>query len=62
MAAKLKRRETGAGLVSFLDVMCCAFGVMVLLFLVIKHNPVTAAVAQHKSPDVAGEVITSILA
>ncbi len=51
-----RRRQAVTFTISFLDVMCCAFGVMVLLFLVIKHNPVTAAVANSASPDLSSEV------
>jgi len=51
-----RRRQAVTFTISFLDVMCCAFGVMVLLFLVIKHNPVTAAVAKSASPDLSSEV------
>lgn len=51
-----RRRQAVTFTISFLDVMCCAFGVMVLLFLVIKHNPVTAAIATSKSPDLSSEV------
>ena len=40
-----RRRVAITFTISFLDVMCCAFGVMVLLFLVIKHNPLTYAAA-----------------
>ena len=36
--------------------MCCAFGVMVLLFLVIKHNPLTMATAKASTPDLSSEV------
>ena len=36
--------------------MCCGFGVMVLLFLVIKHNPATMAAARNARPDLSGEV------
>lgn len=52
----LRRREATTFTISFLDVMCCGFGVMVLLFLVIKHNPATMVTSPVKTADPAGEV------
>ena len=41
---------------SFLDVMSCGFGVMVLLFLIIKHNTVPATMPVLGPPDLSAEV------
>jgi hypothetical protein len=52
----LHRRQAITFTISFLDVMCCGFGVMVLLFLVIKHNPATSTTSPVAKPDTASEV------
>ena len=50
------RHATNAFTMSFLDVMCCGFGVMVLLFLIIKHNTVPATLPTLGPPDLSAEV------
>jgi len=55
MNAPNRRRLTPFSL-SFLDIMSCGFGAVVLLFLIIKHN-VDASIAPPASgPDVSSEV------
>ena len=36
----LKRRPFSVFTLSFLDVMCCGFGAVVLLFMILKHEQV----------------------
>lgn len=50
------RHSTNTFTMSFLDVMCCGFGVMVLLFLVIKHNITPATTPVVGRPDLSAEV------
>jgi hypothetical protein len=50
------RRQLNAFTLSFLDVMCCGFGVMVLLFLIIKHNITPATTPTLGPPDLSAEV------
>lgn len=38
--ARLKRKITTFSL-SFLDIMACGFGAVTLLFLILKHNPIS---------------------
>ncbi|OUS11127.1 hypothetical protein A9Q89_09910 [Gammaproteobacteria bacterium 53_120_T64] len=38
-----KRRQTNTFSLSFLDIMACGFGAVTLLFLILKHEPSTAA-------------------
>ena len=50
------RRKFSPFSLSFLDIMSCGFGAVVLLFLIIKHN-VDATVAEPKDqPDLSSEV------
>ena len=37
---RARRRTTEAGLISFLDVMCCGFGAVILLVVILNANVV----------------------
>lgn len=50
------RRPLPAFSVSFLDIMSCGLGAMVLLFLIIKHNANATVPAASTPPDQRGEV------
>ena len=50
------RRKFSAFSLSFLDIMSCGFGAVVLLFLIIKHNVDAAIPASADSPDLSSEV------
>jgi len=51
-----KRRELMAFSLSFLDIMSCGFGAVVLLFLIIKHNVSNETPAPPASPEQMSEV------
>jgi hypothetical protein len=50
------RRDLTAFSLSFLDIMSCGFGAVVLLFLIIKHNVDTNVPAPITNPDLTSEV------
>ena len=48
------RRSSDAGLISFLDVMCCGFGAVILLVVILNSNVVQKRAQQ--SEDLRGEL------
>ena len=50
------RRDMTAFSLSFLDIMSCGFGAVVLLFLIIKHNVNTNVPIPETNPDLSSEV------
>ncbi|MGB1885307.1 MAG: VWA domain-containing protein, partial [Gammaproteobacteria bacterium] len=57
-----KRREFSAFSLSFLDIMSCGFGAVVLLFLIIKHQTEVANVPPPYDLNVEVEDLTAQLA
>ena len=51
-----RRRTLSAFSISFLDIMSCGFGAVVLLFLIIKHNTDMNIPEQKLIPDMTSEV------
>ncbi|MFQ5660405.1 MAG: VWA domain-containing protein [Gammaproteobacteria bacterium] len=51
-----KRRQLSAFNLSFLDIMSCGFGAVVLLFLIIKHNVNANVPSAKTTPDLTSEV------
>ena len=45
----MARRETATFSMSYLDVMCCGFGAMILLFMIVRHSP-TGALEVSQTP------------
>lgn len=50
----LKRRPFSIFTLSFLDVMCCGFGAVVLLFMILKHEAIVKE--QEQNVDLSAEV------
>jgi hypothetical protein len=48
------RRETGASLISFLDVMCCGFGAVILLVVILNNQVLTRR--EQQSAEVRAEL------
>ncbi len=48
------RRETSSNLISFLDVMCCGFGAVIMLVVILNANMMKQRTQQ--SEDLRGEV------
>ena len=51
-----RRRSITVFNISFLDIMSCGFGAVVLLFLIIKHNADVNLPEHKKTPDMTSEV------
>lgn len=49
-----RRRETGASLISFMDVMCCGFGAVILLVVILNNQVLTRR--EQQSAEVRAEL------